>query len=542
MEDLTGRQFNSYQIVAPLGEGGMAAVYKAFQPSMDRYVALKILPRQFASEELFIARFEQEAKVVAQLQHPHILPVFDYDQAEGYTYIVMPFLQSGNLTDLLTGQPLPLDQINKVISQIGDALDYAHSQGLVHRDIKPSNVMLDERGNCLLTDFGITKIVESSSKLTVTGSILGTPAYMSPEQGMDQELDGRSDIYSLGIMFYEMATGRVPFQAETPIAVVVKHMNDPLPPPRQVNPGLPESIKRVILKALSKEAQDRYATAGDMVQALQSAINELDPPEMSSMDATVPEAVVTRPQQETFIRKTNLPRKIILTTVIIAFALIVGAALVFSIGGGRSKSSYDNFNDPKYNGTINSDLWQPVVNAPSSIEQQDGKVILSLEPNVDEIISLISSSKFSSTWLHYGEANILLSSQKTGHDGDVGFALIGDDQYNNRLIYLCVIGRSSPVRTWCEANLDGESVSFYATEAIQTDYDVWHTVRIELGPEMETTFYIDGKLAGVYQIPASARDTSWIFKVRLEVWSPQMDGIEAHFDEVKVEQFEKETD
>ena len=542
MEDLTGRQFNSYQIVAPLGEGGMAAVYKAFQPSMDRYVALKILPRQFASEELFIARFEQEAKVVAQLQHPHILPVFDYDQAEGYTYIVMPFLQSGNLTDLLTGQPLPLDQINKVISQIGDALDYAHSQGLVHRDIKPSNVMLDERGNCLLTDFGITKIVESSSKLTVTGSILGTPAYMSPEQGMDQQLDGRSDIYSLGIMFYEMATGRVPFQAETPIAVVVKHMNDPLPPPRQVNPGLPESIKRVILKALSKEAQDRYATAGDMVQALQSAINELDPPEMSSMDATVPEAVVTRPQQETFIRKTNLPRKIILTTVIIAFALIVGAALVFSIGGGRSKSSYDNFNDPKYNGTINSDLWQPVVNAPSSIEQQDGKVILSLEPNVDEIISLISSSKFSSTWLHYGEANILLSSQKTGHDGDVGFALIGDDQYNNRLIYLCVIGRSSPVRTWCEANLDGESVSFYATEAIQTDYDVWHTVRIELGPEMETTFYIDGKLAGVYQIPASARDTSWIFKVRLEVWSPQMDGIEAHFDEVKVEQFEKETD
>ena len=182
------------------------------------------------------------------------------------------------------------------------------------------------------------------------------------------------------------------------------------------------------------------------------------------------------------------------------------------------------------------------MNAPSSIEQQDGKVILSLEPNVDEIISLISSSKFSSTWLHYGEANILLSSQKTGHDGDVGFALIGDDQYNNRLIYLCVIGRSSPVRTWCEANLDGESVSFYATEAIQTDYDVWHTVRIELGPEMETTFYIDGKLAGVYQIPASARDTSWIFKVRLEVWSPQMDGIEAHFDEVKVEQFEKETD
>ncbi len=274
MEDLTGKQFGPYQVVAPLGEGGMAAVYKAYQPGVDRYVALKILPRHFAGDPLFVSRFEQEAKVLAKLQHPHILPVFDFGQADGYTYIVMPFLQSSDLTALVRTQTLSLAQIRRIISQVGDALDYAHSRGLVHRDVKPSNVLLDERGNCLLTDFGIAKIVESSSKLTATGGIIGTPSYMAPEQGMGEPVDGRSDIYALGIMLYEMATGRVPYQAETPMAVMIKHLNDPLPLPRHLNPALPEAVERVILKALAKNPQDRYATAGEMVRALQAAIPE----------------------------------------------------------------------------------------------------------------------------------------------------------------------------------------------------------------------------------------------------------------------------
>ncbi len=272
MEELTGKQLGPYRVVAPLGEGGMAAVYKAYQAGMDRYVALKILPRYFASDPQFVGRFEQEAKVLARLLHPHILPVHDYGEADGYTYIVMPFVDSGTLADLLRGGPLSLAQIRSIIAQVGDALDYAHSQGVIHRDVKPSNILVDQRGNCLLTDFGIAKMVEATVHFTRTGGLVGTPAYMSPEQITGEELDGRSDIYSLGIVLYEMATGRPPYQAETPPAIFVKHLHDPLPPPRSLNPSLPEAVERVILKSLAKRREDRYQTGGDMVQALRSVI------------------------------------------------------------------------------------------------------------------------------------------------------------------------------------------------------------------------------------------------------------------------------
>jgi hypothetical protein len=275
MEDITGKQLGPYRILKQLGVGGMATVFLAYQASVDREIALKVLPRQMAADANFLGRFEQEARLIAHLQHPHILPVFDYGESDGYTYIAMPYIRNGTLADQLKGRPWSLKRVEKITQQLAGALDYAHAQGLVHRDIKPSNVLIDDSGNYLLTDFGIAKLYESSSQFTRTGGIFGTPAYMSTEQGLGEPLDRRSDIYSLGIVLYELLTGRVPFSAETPIATVFKHINDPLPPPREFNITLPKGVEHVIYKALAKSPGDRFQTAGELAGAYQRA--EHDP-------------------------------------------------------------------------------------------------------------------------------------------------------------------------------------------------------------------------------------------------------------------------
>ncbi len=288
MEDLTGRTFGAYQIVAPLGEGGMAAVYKAYQPAMERFVAVKVLPRHMAASDEFLARFRREARLLAQLQHPHILPVFDYGESDGYPYIVMPFIVSGTLADILRDQRLSLSEVRRTIIQIGDALSYAHARGMIHRDIKPSNVLIDERGNCLLTDFGLARMAEAAEKLTTSGAIMGTPAYMSPEQGTGSSTDQRSDLYSLGIILYEMITGRVPYTAETPVAVVFKHVQDPLPSARKFNPDLPEALELVLLKSLAKNPDDRYQTADEFAHAIQKVIPEGASAESMRSQKTIP--------------------------------------------------------------------------------------------------------------------------------------------------------------------------------------------------------------------------------------------------------------
>ncbi len=272
MEDLTGKEIGPYRIVGPLGAGGMAAVYKAYQAGMDRYVAVKILPQFFAGNPEFVKRFDREAKLIAGLQHPRILPVHDYGKAEDYNYLVMSLVDTGTLEDVMAKGSIPLDQVRDLLSQIGAALDYAHSKGVIHRDIKPSNILMDSRGNCLLTDFGIAKMVEGMTELTKPGGIVGTPSYMSPEQGLGEDIDGRSDIYSLGVILYQMATGRLPFSAETPVATVLKHINDPLPPPTTVKADLPRSVEAVILKSMAKNRDERYPTAGAFVKALEAAI------------------------------------------------------------------------------------------------------------------------------------------------------------------------------------------------------------------------------------------------------------------------------
>ena len=272
-DDLTGKYLGPYQIVAPLGKGGMGVVYKAYQPNLARYVALKVLPRRFTDDPTFVGRFWQEARAAAKLEHPHILPVYDYGEYEGHHYITMQLVRDGSLAQLLIGKPLLLEQIGHIIAQVSGALDYAHSREVIHRDVKPDNILISRQGGCMLTDFGIAKLLESTAHLTQIGTSVGTPTYMSPEQFRgDEDLDGRSDVYSLGVVLYEMATGRPPFLGTTAQALQWKHLNELPPPPRSLNPALPEAVVAVILKTLAKNREERYTTAGDMALALQAAL------------------------------------------------------------------------------------------------------------------------------------------------------------------------------------------------------------------------------------------------------------------------------
>lgn len=274
MTNLIGQNLGPYRILEQIGRGGMATVYKAYQPAMDRYVAIKVLPAHFMQDPTFVERFEREARTIARLEHPHILPVHDYGKTpDGVTYIVMRYVEAGTMSDLLKQSRLSLNEIIRLFSQVGDALAYAHEQGVIHRDMKPSNILVDTRGQPFLTDFGLARMVEGDSNLT--GSMLiGTPAYMAPEQGQGQPADKRTDIYALGIILYEMVTGQTPFEAETPMAVMIKHMTEALPLPSQLNPDLPPAIERVILKALAKQPQARYQNVADMIKALQEALSE----------------------------------------------------------------------------------------------------------------------------------------------------------------------------------------------------------------------------------------------------------------------------
>jgi len=270
---LVGQTLGQCRMIERIGRGGMAIVYRAYQLPLDRYVAVKVLPAYLAHDPNFATRFQREAKAIAKLSHPHILPVHDFGQEGELGYIVMRYVEGGTLKEML-GQPLALNQVVDIIAQIGDALDYAHQQGIIHRDIKPTNVLMDRGRWAFLSDFGLAKMTADTAQITRTGMGMGTPAYMSPEQAQGEEVDERSDIYSLGIMLFEMLTGQVPFDADTPLAVLVKHLSAPLPLPRKVNPDIPEPVEQVILKATAKASEDRYQRVSEMMDALRWAAVE----------------------------------------------------------------------------------------------------------------------------------------------------------------------------------------------------------------------------------------------------------------------------
>ncbi|GIK36658.1 MAG: hypothetical protein BroJett011_04910 [Chloroflexota bacterium] len=274
--DLVGRDLGKYRLVKRLGQGGMADVYKAYQASLARYVAIKVIHSHLAEDEEFIERFESEAMAVASLHHPNIVQVFDFAREDDLYYMVMELVDGPTLeVELKTYKErqalMPLAETAAIFQALASAIDYAHGREVIHRDLKPSNIMFTPRRRVVLTDFGIARIMSRPS-LTSKNAVIGTPAYMSPEQAQGETIDKRSDIYSLGVILYELATGQVPFEGDHPIAIVLKLVNESWPLPTSVNPGLPQAVEQVILKAMSKAPAGRYQTAAEMAEALQQAL------------------------------------------------------------------------------------------------------------------------------------------------------------------------------------------------------------------------------------------------------------------------------
>ncbi|TMD17207.1 MAG: response regulator [Chloroflexi bacterium] len=265
-----GATVGAYKIIERIGRGGMATVYRAYHPALDRFVAIKALPDFFADDPLYRERFQQEARSVAPLKHPNILEIFDFGYEDGLAYLVLELVDGGTLADRL-GQPLDLREAVRLLSQVAGALDHAHQHGILHRDIKPSNILIHTDGTAVLADFGLAKMAGSLRRLTSSGTVMGTPEYMSPEQAADEPIGPASDLYSFAVVAYEMLTGRVPFHAETPAAILLSHVTKAMPATHELRGELSAHVEDVLRRGLAKSPEDRFSSAAAFVAALKPA-------------------------------------------------------------------------------------------------------------------------------------------------------------------------------------------------------------------------------------------------------------------------------
>ena len=264
-----------YEVKAEIGRGGMATVYEGYDPRFKREVAVKVLPREFLHDPSFRARFEREAETIATLEHPAIVPVHDYGEEDGQPYIIMRLMTGGSLADRLAQGPLSIVEVARVLNHLAPALDKAHARGIIHRDLKPGNILFDEDDQPYISDFGIAKLTQASATFTGTGAV-GTPAYMSPEQARgERNIDGRSDLYALGTIVFQMLTGKFPYEADTPMGIAVKHITEPVPRILDTKPDLPPDCEALIQKAMAKNRDERYALAADMAAALTTIAGHL---------------------------------------------------------------------------------------------------------------------------------------------------------------------------------------------------------------------------------------------------------------------------
>lgn len=293
-----------YEDLQLIGQGGMAEVYIGTDPTLHRKVAIKLILPHFADKSDFEARFQREAKTIANLRHANIVQIYEYSIEDGNPFMVMEYLDGGTLSEILAkykeaGRPMPLEEAANILDKIASGLDYAHKRGLIHRDIKPANILFSEDGEPIVADFGIVKLLDEGAALTQTGGVVGSPRYLSPEQASQNEVDKRSDIYSLGIVLYQMVTGEVPFEGDL-VSVMMQHVNDPPESPITINADLPHSIANVVLKALEKDPDNRFNSVGEMAKAFRGSLDGTFEDIVASTIESVPpsETIISKPKDK----------------------------------------------------------------------------------------------------------------------------------------------------------------------------------------------------------------------------------------------------
>lgn len=330
MSDLSGKTLGQYQIIKSIGQGGMAKIYLAYQPSVNREVAVKVLSSTLQENVSFVNQFSQEVDVIAHLQHPQIIPVYDFGKQDDNIYIVMAYIRGGTLADRIdraqTG--LPDHETIRLLDLISEGLDYAHSKDIVHRDLKPNNILMDESDHPYIADFGLAKLTEGKIELTNT-MMTGTAAYMAPEIAQLGKSTKRADIYALGIILFEMLTGRLPFQGETPYKMLSAHIHKPVPNIREFRPNLPEAVQAVIDKALAKNPVNRFATAREMTTEFKIAMNS------PSQTMSFKEKEQANPGN----RLISSPRFWIIAAAVVALSLVLVLASRFTRDAGTAVQS-----------------------------------------------------------------------------------------------------------------------------------------------------------------------------------------------------------